>query len=69
MKNYQNIKLWFNNDETMYFIIKNFLNWNYTKKQITEFIVDKECFGTHTKDNVKYTKLDFFKALKDFTKD
>jgi|TARA_R100000084_G_scaffold19164_1_gene6440 hypothetical protein len=68
-KNYQiwNISLWFNNDYDIYQTIMNYLGQGFTKKELTELIVDKDLLGSdRTKDGVKYTKLNVFKALKEF---
>ena len=45
----------------------NYLGQGFTKKELTELIVDKDLLGSdRTKDGVKYTKLNVFKALKEF---
>ena len=66
----QNIELFFNNDIDLYTTITAYLNEGYTKKQVTELIVDFGIFGEYTPDKkTKYTKLEVFKALKDFNID
>ena len=43
---------------------------NVAKKEVTELIVDFGIFGEYTPDKkTKYTKLEVFKALKDFNID
>ena len=66
----QNIELFFNNDEDLYTTITAYLDEGYTKKEVTELIVDFGIFGEYTPDKkTKYTKLEVFKALKDFNID
>lgn len=66
----QNIELFFNNDEGLYTTITAYLDEGYTKKEVTELIVDFGIFGEYTPDKkTKYTKLEVFKALKDFNID
>ena len=66
----QNIELFFNNDENLYTTITAYLDEGYTKKEVTELIVDFGVFGEYTPDKkTKYTKLEVFKALKDFNID
>ena len=66
----QNIELFFNNDEGLYTTITAYLDEGYTKKEVTELIVDFCIFGEYTPDKkTKYTKLEVFKALKDFNID
>ena len=66
----QNIELFFNNDENLYTTITAYLDEGYTKKEVTELIVDFGIFGEYTPDKkTKYTKLEVFKALKDFNID
>ena len=66
----QNIELFFNNDIDLYTTITAYLDEGYTKKQVTELIVDFGIFGEYTPDKkTKYTKLEVFKALKDFNID
>jgi hypothetical protein len=63
----QNIELFFNNDEDLYTTITAYLDEGYTKKEVTELIVDFGIFGKYTPDKkTKYTKLE---ALKDFNID
>jgi len=62
-----NISLWFNNDYGIYSTIMSVLEKGVSKKTLTEFIVDYNLLGTDkTPDGVKYTKLNVFKALKEF---
>ncbi len=66
----QNIELFFNNDIDLYTTITAYLDEGYTKKQVTELIVDFGIFGKYTPDKkTKYTKLEVFKALKYFNID
>ena len=66
----RNIELFFNHDEDLYTTITAYLNEGYTKKEVTELIVDFGIFGEYTPDKkTKYTKLEVFKALKDFNID
>ena len=66
----QNIELFFNNDIDLYTTITAYLDEGYTKKEVTELIVDFGIFGEYTPDKkTKYTKLEVFKALKDFNID
>ena len=66
----QNIELFFNNDIDLYTTITAYLNEGYTKKEVTELIVDFGIFGEYTPDKkTKYTKLEVFKALKYFNID
>ena len=66
----QNIELFFNNDEALYTTITAYLDEGYTKKEVTELIVDFGIFGEYTPDKkTKYTKLEVFKALKYFNID
>lgn len=66
----QNIELFFNNDEGLYTTITAYLDEGYTKKEVTELIVDFGIFGEYTPDKkTKYTKLEVFKALKYFNID
>tara|TARA_A100001515_G_scaffold87635_1_gene69658 strand:- start:154 stop:375 length:222 start_codon:yes stop_codon:yes gene_type:complete len=66
----RNIELFFNHDEDLYTTITAYLHEGYTKKAITELIVDFGIFGEYTPDKkTKYTKLEVFKALKDFNID
>ena len=66
----QNIELFFNNDEDLYTTITAYLDEGYTKKEVTELIVDFGIFGEYTPDKkTKYTKLEVFKALKYFNID
>ena len=66
----RNIELFFNNDEDLYTTITAYLDEGYTKKEVTELIVDFGIFGEYTPDKkTKYTKLEVFKALKDFNID
>ncbi len=66
----QNIELFFNNDIDLYTTITAYLDEGYTKKEVTELIVDFGVFGEYTPDKkTKYTKLEVFKALKDFNID
>ena len=66
----QYIELFFNNDEDLYTTITAYLDEGYTKKEVTELIVDFGIFGEYTPDKkTKYTKLEVFKALKDFNID
>lgn len=66
----QNIELFFNNDIDLYTTITAYLDEGYTKKAITELIVDFGIFGKYTPDKkTKYTKLEVFKALKYFNID
>ena len=66
----RNIELFFNNDIDLYTTITAYLDEGYTKKEVTELIVDFGIFGEYTPDKkTKYTKLEVFKALKDFNID
>jgi hypothetical protein len=66
----QNIELFFNHDEDLYTTITAYLDEGYTKKEVTELIVDFGIFGKYTPDKkTKYTKLEVFKALKYFNID
>ena len=52
----QNIELFFNNDEGLYTTITAYLDEGYTKKEVTELIVDFGIFGEYTPDKkTKYT--------------